>query len=262
MAQDKTNRRTFLSATGGALAAPLLLTQKASATGTVVAKTTYGQVLGAAQDGFIVFKGVPYAGSPAGNGRFKAPPKLKPWTGVRDALALRAAGHPAARPRLAQGVDTRAVERRLPRPERLDARGSRDGRKRPVMFYSHGGGFATGNGGAEVWPQNLPHDGAALARNYDVVVVTHNHRLGLFGYLYLGDILGEEYAASGAAGMLDIAAALEWVRDNVEAFGGDPGNVMIWGESGGGMKTGTLTAMPRRRASSTARASRAGPSCA
>jgi para-nitrobenzyl esterase len=112
------------------------------------------------------------------------------------------------------------------------------------MFYSHGGGFATGNGGAEVWPQSLHHDGAALARNHDVVVVTHNHRLGLFGYLYLGDILGEEYAASGAAGMLDIVAALRWIVDNAEAFGGDPGNVMIWGESGGGMKTGTLTAMP------------------
>jgi para-nitrobenzyl esterase len=80
------------------------------------------------------------------------------------------------------------------------------------MFYSHGGGFATGNGGAEVWPQYLNHDGSALAKNYDVVVVTHNHRLGLLGYLYLGDLLGEEYAASGAAGMLDIAAALEWVR--------------------------------------------------
>ena len=119
-----------------------------------------------------------------------------------------------------------------------------DGRKRPVMFYSHGGGFATGNGGAEVWPQNLSHDGAALATNYDVVVVTHNHRLGLLGYLYLGDLLEEEYAASGAAGMLDIVAGLAWVRDNIESFGGDPGNVMIWGESGGGAKTATLTAMP------------------
>ena len=122
--------------------------------------------------------------------------------------------------------------------------GLADGRKRPVMFYSHGGGFATGNGGADVWPQHLSHDGSALARDYDVVVVTHNHRLGLLGYLYLGDLLGEEYAASGAAGMLDIVAGLEWVRANIAAFGGDPDNVMIWGESGGGAKTATLTAMP------------------
>ena len=123
-------------------------------------------------------------------------------------------------------------------------RGVADGKKRPVMFYSHGGGFATGNGGADVWPQMFNHDGSQLASHYDVVVVTHNHRLGLMGYLYMGDLLGEEYAASGAAGMLDIVAALEWVRDNVAAFGGDPDNVMIWGESGGGAKTGALTAMP------------------
>jgi para-nitrobenzyl esterase len=115
------------------------------------------------------------------------------------------------------------------------------------MFYSHGGGFTTGNGGAEVWPQTLTHDGAALARSYDVVVVTHNHRLGVLGYLYLGDLLGDEYAASGAAGLLDIVAGLEWVRDSIEAFGGDPGNVMIWGESGGGAKTAALATMPRAK---------------
>jgi para-nitrobenzyl esterase len=120
----------------------------------------------------------------------------------------------------------------------------RDGRKRPVMFYSHGGGYAVGSGGGEDFQENQYHDGNALARNYDVVVVTHNHRLGLLGYLYLGEILGEEYAASGCAGMLDIVAALEWVRDNIEEFGGDPNCVMIFGESGGGAKTTVLTALP------------------
>jgi para-nitrobenzyl esterase len=119
-----------------------------------------------------------------------------------------------------------------------------DRRNRPVMFYSHGGGFATGNGGADVAPQDTSHDGAALARDYDVVVVTHNHRLGLLGYLHLGGLLGDEYAASGVAGMLDIAAALKWVVDNIAEFGGDPGRVMIWGESGGGAKTSALSAMP------------------
>ncbi len=238
------NRRNFLSLAGGAAAAPRLLAQAHTAKSeTVVAKPPCGRVRGARQDGVAVFKGIPYAGSPAASNRFKAPPKLKPWTGVRDALlygpqAIQPPdpGWPKEWKEAAASEDCLVLN--------IWTQGPGDGRKRPVMFYSHGGGFATGNGGAEVWPQYLNHDGSALAKNYDVVVVTHNHRLGLLGYLYLGDLLGEEYAASGAAGMLDVAAALEWVGDNIEAFGGDPGNVMIWGESGGGAKTATLTAMP------------------
>ena len=229
------DRRTFLSLAGSTIAA--------AAADNVVAKPPCGQVRGARNGSVIVFKGIPYAGSPAGKGRFKAPPELKPWTGVRDALLYG--------PEAIQPPDPGWPKEWKPAIASEDClvlnvwtRGVGDGRKRPVMFYSHGGGFATGSGGAEVWPQNLPHDGAALAEHYDVVVVTHNHRLGLLGYLYLGDLLGREYAASGAAGMLDIVAALAWVRDNIEAFGGDPNCVMIWGESGGGAKTSTLTAMP------------------
>jgi len=241
---DRCDRRAFLSLAGGVIASPLVLGRSnPAAGGTVIAKTTRGQVRGARQNGLNVFKGIPYAGAPEGQLRFKAAPKLKPWTGVRDALRY---GAQAIQP-----PDPGWPKEWKPAPASEDCLflnvwtpGIADGRKRPVMFYSHGGGFATGNGGADVWPQNLAHDGAALAKNYDVVVVTHNHRLGLMGYLYLGDLLGEEYAASGAAGMLDIVAGLEWVRDNIEAFGGDPGNVMIWGESGGGAKTATLTAMP------------------
>jgi para-nitrobenzyl esterase len=209
----------------------------------VVVETTHGSLRGVRNGGLTIFKGVPYAGSPAGTGRFKAAPSLGPWPGVRDALVYGPqaiqppdTGWPKEWARPATSEDCLVLNVWTP--------GTGDGKKRPVMFYSHGGGFATGNGGAEVWPQNLHHDGAALARNHGVVVVTHNHRLGVLGYLYLGDILGEEYAASGAAGMLDIAAALRWVVDNAATFGGDPGNVMIWGESGGGMKTGALTAMP------------------
>jgi para-nitrobenzyl esterase len=246
------NRRGFLLRAGAGLTAPLLaglasragFAQTAGAAETVVAKTTCGQVRGARLNGLNVFKGIPYAGSPAGEKRFKAPPQLKPWTGVRDALLYG--------PQAIQPPDPGWPKEWKPAPASEDClvlnvwtQGIDDGRKRPVMFYSHGGGFATGNGGADVWPQNLSHDGAALATNYDVVVVTHNHRLGLLGYLYLGDLLGEEYAASGAAGMLDIVAGLAWVRDNIEFFGGDPGNVMIWGESGGGAKTATLTALPQ-----------------
>lgn len=242
-----TARRHFLAQATGAATASLLLPRAAQAEPTpftaVLAKTTHGSVRGARANGVTVFKGIPYAGAPEGEYRFKAPPKLKPWTGVREAFLY---GAQAIQP-----PDPGWPKDWTPAPSGEDClflniwtQGIADGRKRPVMFYSHGGGFATGNGGADVWPQQFSHDGSALAKDYDVVVVTHNHRLGLMGYLYLGDLLGEEYAASGAVGMLDINAALEWVRDNIEAFGGDPGNVMIWGESGGGAKTTTLTAMP------------------
>ena len=106
------------------------------------------------------------------------------------------------------------------------------------MFYNHGGGFGAGSGGAP------DQDGANLARFFDVVVVETNHRLGIMGYLYLDEIAGPEYAGSGNNGMLDIAAGLEWVNKNITSFGGDPNNVMIWGESGGGAKTSCLYAMP------------------
>jgi len=249
-------RRGFLLKAGSAAASPMVLAalarparaQPASKTPadgeSVVVRTTHGSLRGVRNGGLTTFKGVPYAGSPAGAGRFKAPPKLAPWTGVRDALVYG--------PQAIQPPDpgwpkewAKAASSEACLVLNVWTPGTADGKKRPVMFYSHGGGFATGNGGAEVWPQSLHHDGAALARTYDVVVVTHNHRLGLLGYLYLGELLGEEYAASGAAGMLDIAAALRWVVENAEVFGGDPGRVMIWGESGGGAKTATLTAMPQ-----------------
>ena len=113
-----------------------------------------------------------------------------------------------------------------------------DGRKRPVMLWCHGGAFVTGSGSAP-W-----YDGTRLSRRGDVVVVTINHRLGAFGYLHLDDLGGEEFASSGNAGMLDIVAALEWVRDNIASFGGDAGNVTIFGESGGGAKVSVLMAMP------------------
>ncbi len=210
---------------------------------TTVAKTSYGQVRGAKTGGVFLFKGIPYAGSPEGAGRFKPASKLKPWSGVRDALVYG--------PQSIQAPDPAWPKEWKPAVSSEDClylniwtQGVGDGHKRPVMFYSHGGGFMTGNGGAEVAPQNQFHDGAALARDYDVVVVTHNHRLNIMGYLYLGELLGDEYAASGMAGMLDITAALRWVHENIENFGGDPGKVMIWGESGGGYKTSVLTAMP------------------
>jgi para-nitrobenzyl esterase len=205
-----------------------------------VVDTAAGKVRGAVQGGIHSFKGVPYGASTAGANRFMPPVKPKPWSGVRDCLRY---GHqspqnmsftdvlaPQADP--AEGFDEDCLVLNVWTP------GVRDGRKRPVMFWIHGGGFAQESGS---WPWI---DGAALARRGDVVVITVNHRLNIFGYLHLGDVGGEKYAASGNAGMLDLVAALQWVRDNIAQFGGDPGNVLIFGESGGGAKTSMLLAMP------------------
>ena len=116
--------------------------------------------------------------------------------------------------------------------------GLHDGKQRPVMVWLHGGGYLSGSGG-------LPYyDGMRLAKRGDSVIVTVNHRLNIFGYLYLGGIAGPEYADSGNVGMLDLIAALQWVHDNIGEFGGDPQKVTIFGESGGGGKVGTLMGMP------------------
>ncbi len=114
----------------------------------------------------------------------------------------------------------------------------KDGRKRPVMFWCHGGGFASGSGSSP------GTDGTNLAHRGDVVVVTVNHRLNVLGFTYLGRAGGADFEQSGDVGMLDIVQALKWVRDNIEQFGGDPNTVTIFGQSGGGRKVGTLLAMP------------------
>ncbi|HLK68389.1 MAG TPA: carboxylesterase family protein [Bryobacteraceae bacterium] len=227
----KLSRRDILSACPTALACASAIAQTKEEPQYVDVKTAYGRLRGLQSAGLATFKGIPYAGSVSGANRFKAAPALKSWTGVRDTIAL---GAPAIQP----------GERRNEPPQSEDClflnvwTPAADGRKRPVMFYSHGGGFTTGSGGAAY------QDGGNLARTWDVVVVATNHRLGLMGYLYLGDLGGEEYATSGNQGLLDICDGLKWVRENIEAFGGDPGNVMIFGESGGGAKTSCLYAMP------------------
>jgi para-nitrobenzyl esterase len=198
-------------------------------------ETNSGRIRGGHSRGALAFKGIPYAGSVGGKNRFKAAPKVTPWSGVRDATRL---GPPAM-----QGPGTTFGEHEPPYSEEclvlnVWTPAVKDGGKRPVMFYCHGGGFTSGSGG-----QNI-QDGAHLAAAYDVVVVASNHRLGLFGYLYLGELAAEEYSTSGNQGILDIVAALSWVQENIAAFGGDPGNVMLFGESGGGFKTGALMAMP------------------
>jgi para-nitrobenzyl esterase len=201
--------------------------------GPVEVETTGGRVRGTRTRSLSTFKGVPYAGSVAGVHRFRAAPPLEPWTGVRDAVRLGAPapqpGRPASAREPAPAEDCLYLNVWTPAADR---------RRRPVMFYSHGGGFTTGSGGSAY------QDGGNLARTWDVVVVASNHRLGLMGYLSLRDLGGEEYATSGNQGLLDIRDALEWVHENIEAFGGDPGNVMTFGESGGGAKTSCLYAMP------------------
>ena len=244
------SRRKVLAA-AAALTAPVvwrpryLLAEEAAAPTTytlttepyVEAQTAQGRVRGGHSRGALAFKGIPYAGSVTGPARFKEAPPAQSWSGVRDALRL---GPPAM-----QGPGTTYGENEPAYSENClvlnvwaPLTALQDGRKRPVMVYSHGGGYTTGSGGSK------DVDGSRLAATYDVVVVTTNHRLGLLGYLYLGELGGEEYATSGNQGILDIVAALRWVKTNIEHFGGDPGNVMICGESGGGFKVGTLLAMP------------------
>jgi para-nitrobenzyl esterase len=242
------SRRKVLVTAATALTAPTVLrprsllaqasvptTYTATTAPYVDVETAQGRVRGGHSRGALAFKGIPYAGPVTGAARFKEAPPPQPWSGVRDALQL---GPPSL-----QGPGTTYGENEPSYSENclvlnVWTPAVKDNRKRPVMVYCHGGGYVTGSGGSK------DEDGSRLAATYDVVVVTTNHRLGLLGYLYLGELGGEEYATSGNQGLLDIVAALRWVKTNIEAFGGDPGNVMLFGESGGGFKVGTLLAMP------------------
>lgn len=193
-------------------------------------EVSHGMIRGIRDDGVNIFKGIPYAGRVSGDRRFRRPAPLEPWTGLRDALQLGApAMQSGGRGALAPAEDCLFLNVWTP---------ANDNNKRPVMFYSHGGGYVSGSGGAG------GQDGSNLARNFDVVVVETNHRLGLFGFLYLDEIAGSDYTGSGNMGILDITAGLKWVHENIAIFGGDPSNVMIFGESGGGGKTSCLYALP------------------
>jgi len=214
----------------------------------VIAETAFGKIRGVDNNGIKIFKGIPYGASTAGSNRFMAPAEPADWSGVRDALEY---GHSApqrdpAAPPPPPGVLTISGENLPAEGEDClvlnvwtPAVGSagNSGRKRPVMFWCHGGGFATGSGSS---PDN---DGTNLARRGDVVVVTINHRLNVLGFANLSEFSGD-FAASGDAGMLDIVQALKWVRANISQFGGDPNTVTIFGQSGGGRKVETLLAMP------------------
>jgi para-nitrobenzyl esterase len=213
-----------------------------------IADTASGRVRGRTDGSVRVFKGIRYGGTASGGSRFMAPTQPAPWLGVCDASA-----YGPSCPQMSGG-DRSYFARVLGDSARQTEASTQedclflnvwapdstpDGQLRPVMVWLHGGAFTAGSGSQRVY------DGRALVRRGNVVVVTLNHRLGVLGYLHLGEIGGSMYASSGNAGMLDIVAALRWVRDNIASFGGDPGNVTIFGVSGGGLKVSALLAMPQ-----------------
>ena len=240
------NRRSILGL--GAMASGILLLDRvngifAAAADAVpgdIVQTSTGKVRGLQQNGALGFRGIPYGASTEGSARFMPPAKAPAWTGVREAFEL---GHRCPQSPSTLIPEVAAVDRHEPAGEdclvlNVWTPGAGREHKRPVMVWLHGGGYSASSSGYTIF------DGTNLARKHDVVVVGLNHRLNVFGFLYLAEIGGEKYARSSNVGMLDIVAALEWVRDNIEAFGGDPKNVTIFGQSGGAGKVSTLMAMP------------------
>jgi para-nitrobenzyl esterase len=224
------NRRAFLRNSllaGGGLAASRIVGATLVAD-SPIASTRHGKVRGYVDNAINVFKGIRY-GADTSTRRFMPPLPPEPWPDVRDALAYGPASPQPGRSTEKQSEDCLFLSVWTP--------ALRDSRKRPVMFYIHGGAYNNGSGSSPLY------DGVRLCRRGDVVVVTVNHRLNAFGYLYLARFGGQEFADSGNAGQLDLILALRWIRDNIAEFGGDPNRVMVFGQSGGGAKIATLMAM-------------------
>lgn len=258
MTQPTLNRR-FLLLAGASLAGLAACggqAPTAPADPTLVS-TSFGKLRGvASEDGVMEFLGVRYAQPPLGPLRFQAPVKPSVWEGEQTATAygqpavqMRAGAGAAAYPPLVQAAMTEAFAP----PANVNPAGEEDclvlnvytkatgpeaGATRPVMVWLHGGGFSYGQAGLNIYR------GHNLAKNHDVVFVGVNHRLNVFGFLALDSANAPGFSGSANAGMLDIVMALEWVRDNIAQFGGDPNNVTIFGQSGGGAKVAALLAMP------------------
>lgn len=191
-------------------------------------KTTYGNVSGSHEDGVSIFKGIPYAKAE----RFMPPQEPDAWEGIRECSTF----GPVAKQVVSWIQDSLMNEKEL-FSLNIWTPGISDEKKRPVMLWLHGGGFHVGSS------RDPMTDGKALAKKGDVVIVSVNHRLNILGFLDLSGA-SPKYAQSANVGMLDVVKALEWIKNNIENFGGDPSNVTIFGESGGGGKVGTLMCMP------------------
>jgi len=225
------SRRAFVTSAAGAAAwagMSGLVPATARADPHPVVQTTHGPVRGFTADGVAVFRGVRY-GADTAPGRFMPPAPPDSWSDVLDAFDYGPAS-PQSGAQEATSEDCLFLNVWTP--------GADPRAQRPVMFYIHGGAYAHGSGSSPLY------DGAELCRRGDVVVVTVNHRLNAFGYLYLQRFGDQTLADSGNVGQLDLVLALRWVRDNIAAFGGDPGRVMAFGQSGGGAKIATMMAMP------------------
>ena len=207
-----------------------------------VVPTKAGSVQGFIREGVYTFRGIPYASA----ARFRPPQPVKPWSGTRLALSYGNVCPQFVNPQLAEPQTFVADTRYWPASEdcqnlNIWSTGLQDGKRRPVMVWLHGGGFFSGSS------MELPiYDGTNLSRKGDVVVVSVNHRLNVLGFLDLS-AYGDIYRKSANAGMLDIVEALRWVHDNIDVFGGDPGNVTIFGQSGGGAKVATLLESPQAK---------------
>jgi para-nitrobenzyl esterase len=236
------DRRSVLACGGIGLVALAACEARAEtlASSAATVETIAGKVAGLVNGPVRIFKGIPYGAPTGGANRFMPPRPPEPWSGIREATRI---GPRCPQPVTPGLMPEEAVDLDYgPQSEdclylnvwtaTLDPAA-----KRPVMIWLHGGSYAVGSGGS------VRYDGSNLVRQHDVVVVTVNHRLNAFGFLDLSGI-DAKFAESGNAGMLDIVAVLGWVRDNITNFGGDPGNVTVFGESGGGGKVSTLMAMP------------------
>jgi para-nitrobenzyl esterase len=206
-----------------------------------IAQTRHGQVEGAREGDLVVFKGIPYAAPPVGSRRWMPPAPAEPWTGIRKAQQFGPAAPQNPIPldilpafNVGDSMEEDCLYLNVWTPA-LDAA------KRPVMFWIHGGAFVIGSGAQTLY------DGSVLAKRGDVVVVTINYRLGPLGFLNLNEVTGGLIPSTGNEGLLDQIEALEWVRENIADFGGDPENVTIFGESAGGMSVGCQLALPRAR---------------
>ena len=243
------HRRDFLGLGGGSLvlssliAAARVRAQRA-ATGPVV-ETSAGRIRGLSANGVVTFKGIRYGASTAGANRFQPPVKPQPWTGIVDAFEYGPRAWQPTRPMIPEigdaltgagpmDEDCLRINVWTPAPDRG---------RRPVMVWFHGGGQRTGSG------NSIFYDGTELARKHDVVVVTLTHRLNALGYTWLAGLpgAGQRFSRTVNLPLADLVLALEWVRDNIGQFGGNPGNVTIFGQSGGGGKVAMLTAFPAAR---------------